>query len=376
MLSCPDPSYAERAYSIHRALERCGSFVLLEADREYCSTLAHKLALAGILPSFSMFMSLAIVKLITVVSSLFSSCLTGLTVTVSPASQLNTHEIAAGSNPNLCRDEEPGQSINGHVASALTSEYIAFARFLLDPARSSIQWASSLSSCLTDSLVNGGASLTTATTSGDDDKDARNSRMVMGALCVLGGFTETVRSGALVRVESAGDSSRPLAVVINHSESHSHVVLTSELAQRSASTSVTCQRLKSPDLSPVPEYTVDLSHYPLSMPIFTALKDLVDVKIAERKLDGSSSLAHSMAMKRAWVLSEVKWRAVNVLQSLLISSATNTLDENMSTMIGNLLLDLAATCPLGFHLEVVSSQGNTLKKEGTSAVDIILILSV
>lgn len=97
--------------------------------------------------------------------------------------------------------------MNGHLATAVASEYISLARFLLMSSHSSRAWADNMTSVIS-SMMDGFCS--------SPDRSSARLRQLLGSVCVLGGFMEPLRVGSVVDIDVGGLTAHQ-GVVIDYS---------------------------------------------------------------------------------------------------------------------------------------------------------------
>jgi len=96
------------------------------------------------------------------------------------------------------------------------SEWISLARFYLTPNLVGSEWASSWRRSL-DAVLNDCAN-------NKDAADAGRAGALLGSLCILGGFTEPLREGGLIRISVRGSSEPPArAVVLRYCTGSQHI---------------------------------------------------------------------------------------------------------------------------------------------------------
>jgi len=363
---------ARRAGEVARNLEFAGHFTLIESDREYCERMAHILATEH-----------------------------GVTCTVQPSELLESLTLADPTAPNeevssrVGAAAYPKQIQTGAVTQAFASELVAFCRFVLDSSRSDSAWAAQMEATLRKALH---ASPALLQSEEGMQREREESDTLLGALCVLGGFTESLRIGGLVRVGGEGGSSdgasslsvgvatRGLVVQAPEHASFVRAVYLSELLSSAAASGpaaaaseVLSHRLSvGGALVPVPELQVDLNMFALDAQAFAALQKRIEAALPAPASSGASSSTAASGQPRSlyrWLLGELKWRSVAVLESLLThsslssssssvaSSAAATPTVDMLLRIAELLVSHSKSCRPELKLEQVSALSNRLAEK-------------
>eukprot|EP00466_Bigelowiella_natans_P011438 jgi/Bigna1/140095/aug1.54_g14803 len=134
--------------------------------------------------------------------------------------------------------------------------------------------------------------------------------------------------------------------------------------------------VKTEDITPISELYVDLQEFPLKPEIFAALRSLVmqeeaadseqlqgDKKKNGKQHGGSSSSSSSCI--EAWLRSELRWRSVGVLESLLMHTENldHSLGRELYSGIAQLLLRHAASCPRNDQLLPQMHQYDLLRRQ-------------
>lgn len=360
-LTYSDPVPMRRAAEVVRATDFAGHFVLIESDFAFCDSMAKLLASEhGIT---------ATVQLIDHLDSL----------TLTDPSQPN-QEVLARAGPAAF----PQQKMSGAVAQAFASELVAFCRFLLDTKKTPVaQWSTQVASTLRESL-SGSSALLASESSWSDNSTASN--LLLGSICVMGGFTETVRAGGLVRI-GAGEVGSTRGVVVQATEYAVQAVYLQELfnaAVTDAPSDLLAHKLELHEITPVSEFTLDLQQFSLDEQIFGVLQSRIEAQPPAIAEASSSSLSLtpasaaagplkqlSSAAQYSWLVGELKWRSVAVLESLLTNSAApsaltvtrttrspsgGALDDGMLIRIGQLLVSHAGLCPHELKLDAISAR--------------------
>lgn len=121
------------------------------------------------------------------------------TFCLAPSSAAEDKGSANRNKKKMHRKANPTIWTSGKVAQSLASEYIYVLRQLLDPARSSSNWTACVTMILNKSLLELPSLL-----NGPNAQD--RIRRALAALCVLGGYTETIRIGGRVQVNEPGNN--------------------------------------------------------------------------------------------------------------------------------------------------------------------------
>jgi hypothetical protein len=177
-----------------------------------------------------------------------------------------------------------------------------------------------------------------------------------------------------------------------------HAVYLQELlGSPSTAADVPSHKLALSQVVATPELVVDLTQFPLDGEIFTALQARIETVLPPRVELASASSSSSVASTGPltsisphslyrWLLGELKWRSVAVLESLLTNSSApsslamprptrsisipfssssdaSTSADEMFIRIGQLLVSHARQCQLELKLEVVSHTNKNLEQQ-------------
>jgi hypothetical protein len=284
-------------------------------------------------------------------------------------------------------------AINGHVNSGLSSELVSLCRYLLDSSHQALSGGSaSWSHCLRGALQ---LTLSGSLATQRDHKDLASKKAsgikCLGAVSILGGYSEPLRIGGVVRVDT-GDSTRPKAIVVDYSDTspYARIVYVSEL--NGSGVNVSVHRVRACDVTPVPEYHVKLTDFPLSESILSILQQTIDTPSPVSNSSQPHTHTHTPAGQHTsdtkqppsshdtkvdsmsdgdtedshvydWLVSELKWRSIAVLESLIANSdALDNVDDGMFKTIGDLFIRHSLSCPTGLNLQVVSFQADRLRE--------------
>jgi len=379
-----DLTYIRRASQLQGQIDLMGSTIVIRGDEFYCASMAQKLAAAGVNVTVSPIDSLA--TMLDPDSDENPNLPSVLPTSIAEAASANSNaDSAAGVASFRTLDTIQQSFANGRVISCVASEYVAFCRYVLH-LKNNTAWSQSLSDSLQRALLDAPQVLSSSPSS---SSPSRASLSLLGSLCVLGGFVEPLRVGGMVRVSTSGSNDTvntnasnsgltgtdPVALVLQYSlgAPSAHVVFATDIAgnvggeeeKRGAhanSSAVYAQKVKSGDLAPSSELQVDLSLFPLSSSLFSSLRQLIESKQVDADSDQSAT---QRAMDDKWLIPELRWRAVSVLESLLSnphSAAILQSQQELLSEIGALLLAHAADCPLDFQLEPVATMADALRQ--------------
>lgn len=216
----------------------------------------------------------------------------GGTVTIVP-SPVSPAEGKGGAIPNrnkrIQRKSSPVVWTTGQVAHGLASEYIYILRQLLDPRSASPVWSEGVKNILTKSLLELPSVL-----SGSASQE--QARAPLAALCVLGGFSETIRVGGTVVLTEAGDTKkRAIVIDLDPHLEQAEVILETD-------SSKTPRKVLFKTLAAVPEADLEPSLFPLSVELLKSL--LAPLNMAPND-------------SPQWFIVDLKSRALKVLSHLL-----------------------------------------------------------
>ena len=298
-----DPVNIRRAGDIMRGLEYDGVFPLIEADYEYCVIVAEMLADEGVVVSVGRVEDEGTVDVL----------------------EANAVSEGAGVDDSL----DTMQLWTGKAVHDLTSELIALSRHLL------LSSASSFSSSFKQHLQ---SAITMS---------SYPSHLTLAALAVLGSFDESIRVGGTVTLSNAS-TARGVVVSYNNADDNvfARVLMLSDvMAERQtqaanpaqAQAPLQAHRIKLADLTPVPEYFIDLHTFPLTDEIYQALKQRIEAPTSDTK-----------------VVRLVQYGSVQLLASLLSNSPSlHSLSVGMLTSITTLLLAHAQSVSQGLQLDLI-----------------------
>jgi len=124
--------------------------------------------------------------------------------------------------------------------------------------------------------------------------------------------------------------------------------------------------VKREHLTPISELHITLDEFPLKDEIFAALRLLVVQENTEIKKsrEGSGSQGPPEEDVTSWLRAQLRWRAVGVLESLLVHTENldRSLSREMYSGITHLLLHHAASCPLDDQLQPQMRHCNLLRQ--------------
>jgi hypothetical protein len=244
----------------------------------------------------------------------------GATVTLKVASQEPEMETKSSESLNEEQTKHwPVFWMNGDTASSMLSEYISLLRLL---AREP-EWRHILEQTLESNL-----SLvppTVAELLKEGDKSPGKLHHILASLSILGGFQETIRVGAAVRVcGDSGDIQTGTVVSYTSGEAKIEVILATDEDPKPV------HRIPLSSVLPQPECCV--SSELLESLAKVSVKSLLSV-VTNKKVPAASR----------WLFSEIKVRALSVLQEMLASpnAASLLLNDSECSEKLTLLFDLA-----------------------------------
>eukprot|EP01114_Cavostelium_apophysatum_P001689 TRINITY_DN1146_c0_g1_i2.p1 TRINITY_DN1146_c0_g1~~TRINITY_DN1146_c0_g1_i2.p1 ORF type:complete len:4271 (-),score=1642.72 TRINITY_DN1146_c0_g1_i2:54-12866(-) len=196
----------------------------------------------------------------------------------------NTRKIQRRSNPTFWE--------SGHVVQGLASEYVCILRLLLDPKKSPA-WSEDIrrSICRYLDLP------TVLTGKATREQTCR----ALGSLCVLGGFTESLRVGGKVSVSEAENITKK-GTVVEISGGAVEVIFDTDAAKIP-------RKVPIGRVVAVPELDLDASLFPLTNEILPSLLCLV-------RPDSPNNAGPASTLP-AWLRTELKSRSMRVLTKLL-----------------------------------------------------------
>ena len=298
-----DPVNIRRAGDIMRGLEYDGVFALIEADYECCVTVAEQLAAEGVVVSVGRVEDEGAVDVL----------------------EANASSEGAGVDESL----DTVQLWTGKAVHDLTSELIALSRHLLLSSTSS--FSSSFKQHIQSAIID----------------SSYPEHLTLAALAVVGSFDESIRVGGTVTLSNAS-TARGVVVSYNNADDNvfARVLMFSDvMAERQtqntnpsqAHTPLQAHRIKLSDLTPVPEYVIDLHTFPLTDDIYHSLKQRIEAPTCDTK-----------------VARLVQYGSVQLLASLLSNSPSlHSLSVGVLTSITTLLLSHAQSVSQGLQLDVI-----------------------
>eukprot|EP01116_Phalansterium_solitarium_P025544 TRINITY_DN981_c0_g3_i2.p1 TRINITY_DN981_c0_g3~~TRINITY_DN981_c0_g3_i2.p1 ORF type:complete len:4579 (-),score=1632.50 TRINITY_DN981_c0_g3_i2:159-12473(-) len=220
-----------------------------------------------------------------------------VTVTPVPAKPSSASADSADKNGTLRntvkaqRKANPMPWLSGQVAQSLASEYLCLLRLLLDPAKGN-QWATDINRALRTAVTSIPAVVSNAPL-------AEQGRRALGALCVLGGFTETVRVGGIVVELAEGGAAPRRGTVIELFNADECADVIFDVDPVKAPRTVRLSKLR-----PVPDVDIDARLFLLSDEVLAALLYFVSPDAKPCAAAG-------------WLHAEFKWRSLEALAKLL-----------------------------------------------------------
>jgi hypothetical protein len=250
----------------------------------------------------------------------------GCTLMVSPVS---SGAPAASAVPAVSPPQEPQQYpwTSGHAALALASQYVSLVRSLAADS-SHPHWARLIQqgcvAAMADLLA-----VDSGLAAGSVQDLSRSN--ILAALCVVGGFTETLRIGSKVEVsgEIASSKTGTLVKFSEASDGTAFVVLDQDVSR-------SLQKFAVSSLTPVPEHAADPELLPLSPDILAHFLKLLQVPVAA----GDTSFC-------AFLRADLRARCMQALASLVRSqtAANLFLNSQAGSSAGlDALMSLARAC--------------------------------
>lgn len=224
---------------------------------------------------------------------------------LAPSAAAEDKGSANRNKKKMHRKANPTIWTSGKVAQSLASEYIYVLRQLLDPNKSSSNWTACVTMILNKSLLELPSLL-----SGPNAQD--RIRRSLAALCVLGGYTETIRIGGRVQVNEpgmqlqlfrcnnifSGLSKEATIVDLVTGGSIAEIIFDNDPAK-------TAHKLPVSKLTAISELELSQTGFPLTVETLSALLVLLKSHPSKDSIP-------------SWLFTDMKGRALKALNQLLI----------------------------------------------------------